>query len=225
MINSVEEFILFDDAQYTKRDWRNRNLLKTPKGLKWISIPIQVTGKFTQKIFEARIADPNWGKVHWDSIQHNYGKAPYFSHYEDELRDLYLRASPTFLSDINFSFIQFVARTLGIKTKLTWSRDFNPRGESPTELLLDMCQKAKATDYLSGPLARNYLETDLFENAKIKVTWFNYENYPTYNQLYPPFEHGVTILDLILNMGPEAPSYMKSMRGPSAAVEKKASGA
>ncbi len=78
LIAAVDEFILFDDVQYTRRDWRNRNLIKTPQGLKWLTIPVEVKGKFHQKICDTRISEADWGHRHWDILRQKYWRAPFF---------------------------------------------------------------------------------------------------------------------------------------------------
>ncbi len=76
MVRGVDEFILYDDAQYTRRDWRNRNRIKTPHGTQWLTVPVEVTGKYLQKIRETRISDPNWARRHWQTLKSCYGTAP-----------------------------------------------------------------------------------------------------------------------------------------------------
>jgi hypothetical protein len=90
LIRQVDEFILYDDVQYTRRDWRNRNLIKTPHGLSWLTIPVDVKGKYFQSIRETRIADPGWAERHWKTIVHNYSRAPHFDHHRQKLEELYL---------------------------------------------------------------------------------------------------------------------------------------
>src|SRR5208283_1807000 len=75
IINRVDEFMLYDDAQYTRRDWRNRNKIKTPRGLRWLTIPVRVKGKFHQKICETEISDPGWAAGHWQTLRQNYARA------------------------------------------------------------------------------------------------------------------------------------------------------
>lgn len=209
LINMVDEFILYDDMQYTRRDWRNRNKIKTPHGLLWLTIPVQVKGRFSQKINQTYVKDPKWNTNHWSTISHNYTKAPYFHSYQKMFQELYLKCTTPLLSEINYHFILAICKLLGIKTKLSWSSDFNLIG-GKTERLVDLCKQAGATEYISGPNAKDYIEADLFKKANIKLTYMNYSNYPEYPQLYPPFEHGVSILDLIFQIGPNASKYMKS---------------
>jgi hypothetical protein len=83
LIARVDEFILYDDMQYTRRDWRNRNLIKTAQGLQWLTIPVDVKGKYFQRINETQISDANWAEVHWKSIVHTYARAPFFAQYKD----------------------------------------------------------------------------------------------------------------------------------------------
>jgi len=209
MINMVDEFILYDDMQYTKRDWRNRNRIKTPDGLKWLTIPVQVSGKFYQKIKDTVISDPGWNRSHWSSIVQSYKQAEHFKDYKELFEELYLGSDEKFLSKINYRFIMAICKILGIKTKISWSMDYELI-EGKTERLVHLCKQAGATEYLSGPAAKDYIEEELFQKAGIKLTFMDYSGYPEYSQLYPPFEHKVSIIDLIFNVGSNAPKYMKS---------------
>jgi len=209
LINMVDEFILYDDMQYTRRDWRNRNKIYTARGLQWLTIPVNVKGKYFQKINETKISDKNWAKKHWETIKHNYAKAPYFQEYKDIIECLYLDTKEEYLSKVNYRFIMTINAILGIKTKIRWSSEFN-LVEGRTERLFGICQDCDADIYLSGPAAKNYLDEELFNENGIQVEWMDYSGYPKYRQLHEPFEHGVTILDLIFNAGSQAQKYMKS---------------
>src|SRR5713226_3850687 len=209
LINSVDEFILYDDVQYTRRDWRNRNAIKSPHGLLWLSIPVQIRGKYFQKIRDTVVADKKWAHDHWRSIVHNYSKAPYFSEFRERFEELYLGAEEKFLSQINFRFITAICRILGITTTIGWSTDYQLTGDK-TERLLNLCQQAGATSYLSGPTAKAYLEEELFRRQGVEVSYFDYSSYGEYHQLYPPFEFHVSIIDLIFNEGPGAAKFMLS---------------
>ncbi len=209
IINRVDEFIFYDTEQYTRRDWRNRNKIKTSNGLIWLTIPVQVKGKFYQAINETTVSDNTWRKKHWNTITANYSKAKHFGVYKNVFQDLYLDSEEESISQINYSFIKKINEILGIKTKLSWSSSFHPKGEK-SEKLLDICKKTEAAEYLSGPAAKDYLDTSLFLKNNIKVSWMDYSNYPEYNQLFPPFEHGVSIIDLIFNEGPNAYKFLKS---------------
>jgi len=210
IINMVDEFILYDDMQYTRRDWRNRNKIKTPRGLKWLTIPVEVKGRYYQKIKDTRVSDMCWNKKHWDTIKQFYGRAPYFKKYKKYFEELYLGMNHEYLSLINYEFILSINRLLGIETKITWSSDYEIV-DGKTERLVSLCLQAGATFYLSGPAAKDYIVPELFEKVGISLEWMDYSDYPKYEQLFPPFEHGVTICDLIFSVGAErAPYYMKS---------------
>lgn len=205
----ADEFIIYDDMQYTKRDWRNRNKIKTHNGLQWLSIPVEVKGKFFQKINETKISDKNWKKNHWNTIKENYKKAIYFKTYKDLIEELYLNCNEEYLSKINLRFLKSICSLLEIKTEIKWSSDFELKGDK-SEKLLNLCLDENASVYYSGPAAKNYLDTKLFDEKKVKVEWFDYSDYPEYDQLYPPFEHEVSILDLIFNCGPNSTKFLKS---------------
>ena len=209
LIKRVDEFILFDDAQYTRRDWRNRNKIKTPKGLIWLTIPVESKGKYIQKIKDTVISDSDWNRRHWESIVHRYSKAKCFRDYKDLFEKLYLGSNEKLLSQINYRFIAAMCEMLGIKTKISWSMDYKLM-EGKTERLIDLCKQTGATEYISGPSAKGYIDEELFKAEGIKLQYMDYSGYPEYEQLFPPFEHRVSVIDLILNVGQEAPRYMKS---------------
>ncbi len=207
MINLADEFILFDTAQYTKNDWRNRNKIKTNQGINWLTIPVKHS--LSQKINEIEVLNNKWRKKHWQTLKQNYSKSKYFNNYVVVFEKLYLNSDEIFLSKINYNFIIAINKILGIETKITWSSSYELTGEK-TEKLVNICKQAKASEYISGPAAKSYLNEKLFEQENIKVSWMDYSNYPEYNQLFPPFEQSVSILDLIFNEGENATKLMKS---------------
>jgi len=211
LINMVDEFILYDDMQYTRRDWRNRNKIQTAQGLKWLTIPVDVKGKYYQKISETKISDKEWGKKHWTQIVQNYKKAAYFKEYKDIFEELYLSNNEEYLSEINYKFITTICKILGINTKIRWSSEFD-LVDGQTEKLLGICKDCDADVYISGPAAKDYFDEDLAKKENVKVEWMDYSGYSEYKQLYEPFEHGVTILDLIFNVGSDNIRFMKSFR-------------
>lgn len=213
LINMADEFILYDSVQYTRRDWRNRNKIKTQNGVAWITIPVEVKGKYFQSINETKISDSQWNVKHWQLLIHNYSKAKYFKSYKDIFREEYEKNKSPYLSQVNYNFIKNICEILEIKTKISFSMDYNVKEEGKTEKLLCLCKQAGATEYISGPSAKDYLDPQLFDKEKIKLSFIDYSGYLEYKQLFPPFEHAVTILDLIFNEGPNAKKYMKSFFG------------
>lgn len=213
LINSVDEFIIFDDMQFTRRDWRNRNKIKTPQGIRWLTIPVQVKGKYFQKIKDTVTVNAQWRHEHWQTIRQNYSRAKYFKVYAQRFEELYLSCNEAHLSRINFLFLTAICQILGIKTRISWSMDYHIV-EGKTERLVDLCCQAGTSEYLSGPSAKDYVQEELFHNAGIKLAWMDYSGYPEYEQLYPPFDHYVSILDLLFNQGEHARKFMKSFSIP-----------
>jgi hypothetical protein len=217
LINLVDEFILFDGAQYTKRDWRNRNQIKTPLGPVWLTIPVEVKGRYFQRICDTQISDARWQERHWQSIVHNYARAKHFRTYRDALEALYRGATQRFLSEVNFRFLSAICGMLGITTTFSWSMGHD-EVEGKTERLVKMLKAVGATAYLSGPAARAYIDEDLLRAEGISLQYMDYGGYPEYEQLHPPFVHAVSIVDLLLNVGPDAPRFLKSFPTPEGAA-------
>ena len=208
MIAAVDEFILYDDMQYTRRDWRNRNQIKTPQGVQWLTVPVQVKGKYDQKIKDTLIDGSDWATAHWKTLVQNYRRAPHFLEVAQWLEPLYLSESYTNISQLNRRFIEVICHYLGIKTIISNSWDYNLL-DGKTERLADLCMQAGGTEYISGPSAKDYVDESVFNNINIQLTWFDYAGYPEYPQLWAEFTHGVTILDLLFNCGKDAPKYMR----------------
>jgi hypothetical protein len=209
LVRRVDEFVLYDDVQYTRRDWRNRNRIKTPHGVQWLTIPVQVKGRYLQKIKDTVVSGDDWRREHWDTLTHCYGRAPFFRAFADQFGALYLGSREKYLSEINRAWLSALCGTLGIRTRLSWSMDYAVAAEDPTERLLEVCRRAGAAEYLSGPAARAYLDEGAFGRAGVRVAWMDYSGYPEYPQLYPPFDHRVSVLDLLFMTGPDAPAYLK----------------
>ncbi|MBS0308520.1 MAG: WbqC family protein [Proteobacteria bacterium] len=212
MIAAVDEFILYDDMQYTRRDWRNRNQIKTPQGLQWLTVPVKVKGKYLQTIRETEIDGDDWQENHWKALVQNYRRAPCFEEVSAIFAPLYRQTYPS-LSMLNRLFIEAICRYLGIATKISHSWDYQ-LVEGKTERLADLCVQAGGTEYISGPAARGYIEESVLSKHGISLRWFDYDNYPQYPQLWGEFAHGVTILDLLFNCGRDSARYMKYVKSP-----------
>jgi hypothetical protein len=208
MIAAVDEFILYDDMQYTRRDWRNRNQIKTPAGVQWLTVPVKVKGKYHQTIRETEIDGADWASQHWKSLEQTYRRAPHFEEVASMLKPLYHQRQYTHISDLNRQLIELVCKYLGITTRISNSWDY-ALIDGKSERLANLCMQAGGTEYISGPAARNYIEPDHFARHGIKLTWFEYAGYPEYPQLWGDFVHGVSILDLLFNCGGDASRYMK----------------
>lgn len=209
IIHDVDVFIFLDDVQYTHRDWRNRNKVKTPGGVKWISVPI--LGGINQLIFEAKIDySQNWREKHKNTIHHSYASAPYYESYKSEIYDIYSKSFDT-LSDLNIFSIKKIAGILEIETKFINSKDLDSHGIKDDKLI-SICQIVGADSYISGPVGLNYIENDKFSTAKIELLYKDYSGYPEYPQLWGNFESAVSIIDVIFNCGEKAPYYIWGWR-------------
>jgi len=210
-IQCCDVFVVYDDMQYTKLDWRNRNKVKSNDGVKWLTIPVKTSGKYFQKIKDTKIADKNWNIDHWNRIKEYYRKANCFKEMVDWIEPLYRNCKFEYLSEINIHFIQAINSFMGIETEIRFSSEFELH-EERTQRLINICKDLGGTDFYAGPAAKNYIDMKKFEQEDLRLHWLNYSKYKEYTQLYPPFKHGVSILDLILNMGEESPNYLKYIK-------------
>jgi len=208
LIQRVDLFIFYDDVQYDRRGWRNRNRIKTAQGSRWLTIPVHARHVQIEKIpINAITTDGNdWAQRHLELLKLNYRRAPHFPEHEEWLQRLY-SAPPPLLADFTIRVTQEIAGKLGVKqTRFARSSEFGVSG-AKTERLLALLQRSGATTYLSGPSARSYLDEGLLERAGVAVEWMTY-NYAEYAQLHPPFDPHVTVLDLLFMTGHEAAAYI-----------------
>ena len=204
-IREVDLFILHDDLQYTKGDWRNRNRIKTPRGTEWITVPVHY--QHTNQLIEQTEIDYStpWAVRILNRIRESYKTAKNFEPYFSELSELLVKPAAS-ISELNWRLILWVCGHLKIKTPITFSREYHPQG-TKTERLLGILRKVGATSYLSGPAAQVYLKPSMLEEAGIQLGYKVYE-YPEYDQLFPPFDSNVSVLDLLFMHGPDAVRYL-----------------
>jgi len=210
IIHDADLFIFYDDVQYTKNDWRNRNKVKVNGGTAWITVPVgQSLGR---RICDVEIRDDRWQLKHWKTWQQYYGRTPHFGLCESFLRETYLERRWMSLSDLNRHLIVEIARNfLGITAQFADSREFRLSG-SRMGRLLSLLRAVGATRYVTGPAAAGYIESERLSEAGIDLVFKSYEGYPEYAQRFPPFEHSVSVLDLVCNTGPAAPFYVWGWR-------------
>lgn len=208
LIHRADIFVFYDDVQYDTRGWRNRNRVKTPAGPRWMTIPVHGRGSQTESrpILSIEVAGAEWAGEHREILRRSYSRAPYYERYRDWINELYSQP-PRLLADFTIATTIRIAAELGITdTRFVRSSDLPARGRK-TDRLISILKHLGADRYLSGPSAREYVETEKFVEAGIELEWMHY-HYPEYEQLYPPFEPSVSILDLLFMTGPEAPKFI-----------------
>jgi hypothetical protein len=200
LIASVDEFVLYDDMQFTKRDWRNRNKIKTPDGEIWLTVPVDTKGKYFQKINQTKIQGTKWQAEHWKSFQANYKRAPFFSEITELIFEVYNSRTWWRLSDLNRTLIEIFLEYLEIDTAVSDSSKYELVGNR-SEKLAHLCKQANATTYVSGPSARDYLLESHFAERQIEVKWFEYVCFPEYPQQWGTFKSNLSIIDVLMNNG------------------------
>lgn len=209
-ISCVDEFVVFDDVQYTRRDWRNRNKIKTKDGLHWLTVPVEASGKYLENINCIHVSGRDWIDNHVATLRHVYGRAPFFHDEWAWIEPAYEACRGlSLLSEVNLRFIRAICKRLGIRTPIRLSSEFEIV-PGKNERLLSICRQADATEYLSGPAARDYIDEGAWREAGIPVLFKSYSGYPEYPQSHGAFEHGVTVLDLFFHTGPHATEHYKS---------------
>lgn len=210
LIASVDQFVILDCVQFTRRDWRNRNKIKTPQGLLWLTVPVCSSGLFEQTIKETKISGTAWADRHWNSLTMNYRKAPFFREIADVIEPIY-RKNHIYISELNRDLMTAILGYLEIKTIVRNSAEFE-LPDDRIDRLVEICKQIGASEYISGPAAKSYIDEGSFGQWGIKVRYMDYSGYMPYKQLWGEFIHEVSVVDLLFNHGKRSSQYMKFCR-------------
>ena len=212
LMAAADEFLLFDEVQFTKNDWRNRNRIVLGRKLHWLTLPVRTAGDFGAAIDRIEVSRPDWAKAHWGRLRQAYRRAPHYSSIGPELEQAYAAAAAlTHLSKINEHFLRTIAALLNLDTAILHAGIVPRTTSDATDRLLEICRARGATDYVSGPAARDYLRPGAFQQAGIALHFADYNGYPAYPQSHEPFEHGVSMIDALMQCGLDARSHLKSL--------------
>lgn len=212
-IRRADLFVFYDDIQYDKHGWRNRNLIKTHQGKQWLTIPVHSKG-VTQGVLikDVRIDwSKPWAKSHLKSLTVSYSRSPYFKQYLPMLEAFYERRDEC-LADFTIETSIQLAHTLGFaSTRFMRSSELSNVEGQKTDRVVNILKQVGATHYLCGPSASSYMEPEKFAAAGITFEYMQYD-YPEYPQLYPPYDPFVSILDMLFMVGDRTGDYFLSQK-------------
>ena len=219
LVDQVDRFVLLDDAQFVKQSWHQRNRIKSPSGLLWLTVPVIFRGRLGQPLCDVMIREPQFWEKHVRAVEVSYGKARYFERYYPTLKEvLQDRSLSGRLLDLNIELIRWLAKELGVTTPMVRSSTLCVEGKRSARLV-SICKLLGAADYVSPRSATYLLEDEgLFNEGGLKI-WFQNYTHPTYEQRFPPFLPFASALDLLFNHGPESGGIMRSGRGQPFAPE------
>jgi hypothetical protein len=198
---SCDVFVLYDDVQFEKGSWRNRNRIKSPQGPVWLTVPVLLKGRGFPLIKDVKInSSIPWSKKHIKTITQNYAKAPFFEAYCDGFFAI-LERPFKYLIDLDLELISWLAYQLNITTPMVLSSELAIHG-SRTQRLIDIIRTLDGNVFYEGSAGSNYINVDEFRDAGIDVVFQDYQH-PVYPQLYGDFVSHLSTLDLLLNCGRE----------------------
>lgn len=210
LISRVDVFVFYDDVQYTVKDWRNRNKIKSANGELWLTVPVIHKGRRDQLIKDAEIDNTtNWQQSHYKSLVSSYKKAPFFQEYHFILEEIYLNKQWDSISDLDIYATKRIAEILGIQVEWYRSSDLGCEGTKEGSKVVQICQKLKCDYFINGPASKGFMDEDLFRSEGIVLEYIEYD-YSEYKQLYPPFNPYVSVLDTIFHCGKELETYFRN---------------
>ncbi len=214
LMAQAEIFVFLDNVQFSKQSWQQRNRIKTPKGLEWLTVPVLIKGRFGQTIEQVELRDPTFWVEHFRAFEVHYARAHFWQTYQQELYNRFqTSASQPRLAQVNCLLVEWLADILDIRTPMVRASTLGVEGKRSARLV-EICRVLGANEYLSPRGSAEYLDLDqqVFEHAAIDVTLQNY-SHPTYRQLFPPFLPYASVMDLILNEGSRAREILIAGRG------------
>jgi hypothetical protein len=195
-------FLVYDDVQYDKHSWRNRNRIKTSQGWQWLSVPILTSGQNKPANRDILIDNSsNWKTKHRSSIRQHYSRARSFDTCFPAFDAIYQREWK-YLIDLDMALIYQIMEFLGLKRDLRFASDLNVPGHQ-AERLVSLCKALGADTFYEGAAGRNYIEEALFISNNVRLVYQDYPH-PVYRQLYGEFVPYMSVIDLILNHGAES---------------------
>ena len=209
IIKFVDEFIFLDEVQFTRRDWRNRNLIRNAEKKVWITLPVKSKGNYKEIISKIQVSNNNWRSSHLKIIESHYSKSEYFEETYKFVKNCFDKLDTNNLSDINKFLIIEISRYLGFKTKFLDSKTIKINSTNdPSQRIFEIANARKAKIYVTGPAAKNYLNENKFTNNSINVEWFDYKDTKVYNQSYQYFIPNLSIIDCMMNCGKYTELYL-----------------
>ncbi len=201
-------FVFLDDVQYLKKDWQNRNKIRTSQGWIWLSVPVKKNDLENLNKVDIDYSE-NWISTHKKSIRYNYSKSKFFDDHWPFFEQLFEKKF-TRLIDLNMEIINYVLQTLDIKTKTIFASELEVTGKK-SDLNLSICKTLNADVYLSGTLGQDYIKIDDFKNNDIDVKFADYRH-PVYPQYFDPFIPNMAIIDLLFNCGKESRKILQDSK-------------
>ncbi|HEV2397047.1 MAG TPA: WbqC family protein [Candidatus Sulfotelmatobacter sp.] len=220
LMDQVDAFVLLDNVQFEKQSWQQRNRIKTPTGLQWLTVPVVFRGRLGQMIRDVEIREVDFGKTHLRAIELNYGRTRFFTTFFPQVAPLIGEVAEGMrLADLNLRLLQWITGILGIRTELLLASSLGVEGKR-TKLLSEICQKLGAKEYVSPIGSANYLvhELRVLNDAEVDTFFHNYVH-PEYEQRFPPFLPFASVIDLIFNEGTRATEIIRSGRQASFTAE------
>jgi hypothetical protein len=202
-----DQFVLYDDVQFTRRDWRNRNRIRVQEGSIWLTVPVIQKNKYEQNLLETKIDNStSWKRKHLETIRCHYSKTPFFDLHFPWCEKIF-NSEWNFLLDLSLETIQYLKGQLKINTPLLRSSELGGSGDK-TERLVSICKQLGATQYLSGESARNYISEKDFSDQSIELEYQEFQH-PEYPQRYEGFVPFLSTIDLLFNCGDKSLDFLK----------------
>ena len=218
LVDRADVFVFYDDVQYDKHGWRNRNRVKTANGVSWLTVPVHAQGAVEGGTPIAQIAIDHrrdWVRAHAETLRHAYRRQPFYARYAPLVTSI-LEQRHERLADLTIELTVALARELGCATEFVRSSELPLHGRK-TDRLIDLLERIGATHYVSGPSASAYIEPDRFAAAGITLEYAAYD-YPAYAQPHPPFDPAVSIVDTLFALGPATIENIRARRGAEALI-------
>jgi hypothetical protein len=196
-------FIYYDDVQYDKHSWRNRNRVKTAQGPQWLTVPVLTHGRDKPLIRDVEVDNrSNWRKKHLETLRQSYARAPYFKQYLPVFEEAYSRSYSRLL-DLNLALMGVLCEVLGLRRETRLASELGCEKSSPVGRLIGLCHAVGATTFYEGASGKEYIDDSEFARSGLRIEYQDYQH-PTYEQQHGEFAPYLSIVDLLFNCGPRS---------------------
>lgn len=210
--DQADVFVYLDDVQFQKNGVQNRNQVLSAQGPVWLTVPVHASLERTLR--ETGLAGGPWPSKHGKTVVQEYRRAAHLQLFEEGLLPLLGRDYAS-LAELNIAVTEWIFGVLGLKCRRVRASELGCSG-SKEERVLNLCEALQADVYLSGPGARDYQDPEHFSRLGVELRYQAYSGV-AYPQCHGTgFVCGLSVLDLILNVGPErALEVVRAGRRPS----------
>lgn len=204
----TDRFVVHDLSLIGRGNMLNRNRIGTANGPLLLTVPLDHRDlRAGLPLNRIRLVDDGWQRRHWKAVRLAYRRASYFADHAGFLEDYY-RGTYTTLDQLCRPFLEYCVTALKLDCAVTWMSELDLDGIDRQTVIPLLCKRFGAEEFIVGPHAVDYLDTDAIAAAGIRLSVFDYDH-PRYPQPHTEFVSHLSVVDLLVNCGPRSADVIR----------------